>query len=53
MLVALLSIPQQVEFTDAYNLIDVDGVGEITVIELRRLSWIILEKKGRTKNWSI
>jgi Ca2+-binding EF-hand superfamily protein len=37
MLVNLLSQSQQVEFTDAYNLIDSDADGEITLMELRRL----------------
>jgi Ca2+-binding EF-hand superfamily protein len=46
MLVNLLSSPQQVEFTDAYNLIDIDGDGEITVIELRRLMDSIGEEKS-------
>ena len=36
MLVQLLAPSQHVEFTDAYNLIDVDGDGEITLLELRQ-----------------
>lgn len=37
LLVNLLSIGQQAEIRDAYNLIDSDGDGEITLMELRRL----------------
>jgi calmodulin len=46
MLVNLLSQSQQVEFTDAYNLIDSDGDGEITLMELRRLMDSIGEAKS-------
>ncbi len=46
MLVNLLSSPQQVAFSDAYNLIDVDGDSEITVIELRRLMDSIGEEQS-------
>ncbi len=46
MLVNLLSSPQQVAFSDAYNLIDVDGDSEITVIELWRLMDSIGEEQS-------
>jgi calmodulin len=46
MLVNLLSQSQQVKFTDAYNLIDSDGDGEITLMELRRLMDSIGEAKS-------
>jgi Ca2+-binding EF-hand superfamily protein/thiol-disulfide isomerase/thioredoxin len=46
MLVKLLSSSQQNDFNDAYNLIDADGDGEITLIELRRLMDSIGEEKS-------
>ena len=46
MLVKLLSPSQQVDFTDAFNLIDEDGNGEITLAELRRLMDSVGEEKS-------
>jgi calmodulin len=46
MLVKLLAPSQRVEFTDAYNLIDADGDGEITLVELRRLMDSVGEERS-------
>ncbi|CAJ1950357.1 unnamed protein product [Cylindrotheca closterium] len=46
MLVQLLSSSQQSDFNDAYNLLDADGDGEITLIEFRRLVDSIGEEKS-------
>mmetsp|Transcript_11362 Transcript_11362/g.27388 ORF Transcript_11362/g.27388 Transcript_11362/m.27388 type:complete len:546 (-) Transcript_11362:1234-2871(-) len=46
MLVELLSSSQQSDFNDAYNLLDADGDGEITLIEFRRLVDSIGEEKS-------
>ena len=46
MLVDLISPSQHVEFTDAFNLIDRDGDGEITLMELRRLMDSIGEERS-------
>lgn len=46
MLVKLLSASQQNDFNDAYKLLDKDGDGEVTVIELRRLMDSIGEEKS-------
>lgn len=46
MLVKLLSPSQQGDFNDAYKLLDADGDGEVTVIELRRLMDSIGEEKS-------
>lgn len=46
MLVQLLSLSQQSDFNDAYNLLDADGDGEITLIEFRRLVDSIGEEKS-------
>eukprot|EP00980_Cylindrotheca_fusiformis_P004571 scaffold977_cov128-Cylindrotheca_fusiformis.AAC.7 len=45
-LVHLLSPSQQNDFNDAFQLLDVDGDGEVTVIELRRLMDSIGEEKS-------
>lgn len=46
MLVQLLSTSQQSDFNDAYNLLDADGDGEVTLIEFRRLVDSIGEEKS-------
>lgn len=46
MLVKYLSVSQQNDFNDAYSLLDSDGDGEITLMELRRLMDSVGEEKS-------
>ena len=46
MLVRLLAPWQQVEFTNAFNLIDSDNDGEVTIIELRRIMETIGDERS-------
>jgi calmodulin len=46
MLVKLLAPWQAVEFTDAYNVVDLDKDGQITIVELRRVMESVGEEKS-------